>query len=281
MPTMSEMYHGLAVADNFKNRAREFLSGRRISARVGGRSEYVYVSGDYSQVMIADPDFNKPEIGLVDFFAERINRLLAENGVPFAVVDIGGMHGKTWAKLGWKYREAVKDGSVAFVVSSLHNETDGKGGYVPDYSADPNCNYLKSASRYVHFIAGDVQTLRRRKLKLPTGRELFLLKNSGVVFERYSLSYWGSVPEIEIPMAVSLLSDSGIYVVSPDNHAVAPRETVKGRAKGIAVGRVNAFYNQGLIGIPHIEGGSSYGRPVSRMVNVYRKETASPIVFNV
>jgi hypothetical protein len=150
------------------------------------------------------------------FLSNRINSLRREVKRPLIILDLGGGAGATVRELAFLYEEEVKESQMAFGVSNL--VTNDLDNYTTEKArrTDPQSPYGRG-KELVCNLRGSFSDLRHQTIRLANGMSVPLLGNVDIIHERYALTAWSKVPELDILHAASLLSPIGIYMVSNDS----------------------------------------------------------------
>lgn len=194
---------------------------------------------------------------------------------PIIILDLGGGQGQSWTATASFFKDDIKAGKVAFLVSNLtgiptsNNET-----------AKVNRNEIP-----VHFVESPFRQLCVQEITLPNGQVLPLEGNVDLVHDCNSLTRWSLVPELDIPSVCSLLSKQGSFFIAPGNkpcrydrlnHLEA---TVNQSQRWAAVNMCYYLMQEryGLLDIDHVESGEY--QDAGLLYKVFRKQEAPLITI--
>lgn len=189
-------------------------------SRIDARTERLYgkTSGDYrfEALCVGVGEMVAPTVPA--FLYKRINLLRREVKRPLIILDLGGGAGKTMRELATQYEEEIRESQMAFGVSNLI--ADDLDNY-PDAKAqgmDLQSPFARG-KELVRNLTGSFSDLRHQTIRLENGMSVPLLGNVDIIHERYAVTAWSKVPELDILHAASLLSPIGMYMVSNDDIA--------------------------------------------------------------
>ena len=291
-----EVYGGLEVAPKFKERFRaalrqygySFASDDKLSIygnKHGRYSIFHLVEGPNQDGSVYDQMLGKVTVkdlgGMERFFERRLLQSMEINpNRPVVALDLGGVWGYSWARLAYRFRDEVKQGRMAFVVSNLNLEQDEAATKRSELYFDQTQRwYLREGRKHMHYINGEPQVLSRSSIVLANGERIPLKGNVDLMYERFSMTFWSEIPDFEIPRAASLLSPSGLYVSKTETY-VSGGTWQKERMVAVSLGRQNAEAMFGLRQILCVEAGDLCGKPFADEHDVFRMPEAPLIEVN-
>lgn len=227
--------------------------------------------------------------GFEVYIADQARKLLEfkRDAEPVIVLDIGGMIGKSWFYIAKEFEEEVNNSRIAFVISNLfyshdkdfENEmTRYTGGF------EKMKERIRGARHLVHFVQGDASTLRRTKLELPDKTTVPLKGNVDLIHERFSLSHWSFIPELEVRQVESLLSQYGSYIIQRGDDTLTgshgrPYGEREVREFGVKLAYRALQERLGLKKVTEVETGDFQGKEIVGCI-IFRKPNAPLVEIN-
>jgi hypothetical protein len=255
-----------------------------------------HITGRYEASWLVDGDYTRQDIpgsdlylaGLEVRLADRIDTLLAthkDGSKPDVALDIGGGVGVTWLKLATKYQQEIRSGRLILAVTNYAKHpldhlawlatVKGKAKQARKAAAlYERCN---EGVQYIDYF--DFTDSMDCRLRLPSGKWFDAEGNVGLMHERFSLTAWGCVPEVNIPRAADHLSSRGTYLVPRTDQDFHPYmlsiEEQRGRRLGILAAHAALPRQYGLQLITKVEAGQFAGQPMEYIA--FRGPDSQPI----
>jgi hypothetical protein len=298
---------GIQFAGNFSGRYRR-QQQLLTSLRSSEIKKYYWTRGDYSDMDGSDrytgitlfykkPDYdvtaiNTPQrkdseelIGMEQHLAQRISLLmeLKTDDNPVICIDLGSMHGISWARLAKHFEPEVREGKVAFVTTSLSESPSprtsrNQNNFGAISKSEAELLRYTQREHLVHKIIGDAVDLKRQHIII-NGRDVSLRSNVDILYESLSLTAWSKTPDLDILHIEKLLSHYGTYYVKTldtiDVQQGSSLEEIEQRLEAITLAHIQLQNIYGLQMITEGEEGKYTG--VRLTYHVFKRPNAPKI----
>lgn len=209
------------VAPHFTQRLQWQLASLR-EAKKNTEAPYPFSCGDYSTDTFPiygllrgevehEPAFTKLG-GVEKYVAQLVEQQLQQKGnTPAIFLDLGGDLGISWGRLALHFQKQIEASQIAFVVHNLNMDPRTR---INEFNFPPVYrSIVEKGSKLVHYADGPSSSLAKKAVCLPNGNVLDIAGNVALIHERYSLTHWSQIPEIDLMAIPHLLSQRGIYIV--------------------------------------------------------------------